>query len=146
MKMLFAFVLSLVMAKGCSDAEKADWKDATIKYSAITRGFNQNIQVAFNKVSISKNQRGQETAVTRDLTDAEKKSLYEAASKLDLDALGNYEAPSNKRAYDGAAIASLTIAYKGKTYGSKSFDHGNPPAELSGIINALTALAPQETE
>jgi hypothetical protein len=51
------------------------------------------------------------------------------------------KAPSQKRFHDGAAAANLTIAYKGKTYESQSFDDGNPPAEIAALVNEATSFA-----
>jgi hypothetical protein len=61
--------------------------------------------------------------------------------KLDLEKLSTYEGPTQKRLYDGAAIANLKVTYKEKQYNSASFDHGNPPVEIEDFIKKVLFVA-----
>jgi hypothetical protein len=65
----------------------------------------------------------------------------EAFQEVDLEEIPNLKAPTEKRFYDGAAIANINIIYKGKTYESNGFDHGNPPLEIEKLVNKITLLA-----
>jgi len=61
-------------------------------------------------------------------------------NKIDLGILPNLKAPTNERSYDGAAFAELKITLKGKTFETKSFDHGNPPMEIQKVVEIVNAL------
>jgi hypothetical protein len=59
---------------------------------------------------------------------------------LDLDLLSQLKAPTEKRLFDGAAIANLKITKQGKTFESQSFDHGYPPAEIEKVVNKMLSF------
>ena len=48
--------------------------------------------------------------------------------------------PTQKRFYDGAAIANLKIRYKNKDYQTSDFDHGFPPVEIEKVVNKIVAM------
>jgi hypothetical protein len=58
--------------------------------------------------------------------------------------LSTYKDPTQKRVYDGAAIAELIINYKEKEYQTKNFDHGYPPVEIEKFVNKLVSLVKEE--
>ena len=78
------------------------------------------------------------------MSEADKNELVEAFRELNLEEIPDLKPPTEKRFYDGAAMADLKIIYKDKTYQSQTFDHGNPPVEIERIVNKLVALATQE--
>ena len=61
-------------------------------------------------------------------------------NKIDLENLPNLKAPTEKRFYDGAAIANLNIIYKGKKYQTSNFDHGFPPMEIKRLFEIVNLL------
>jgi hypothetical protein len=61
-------------------------------------------------------------------------------NKLDLENLTNLKAPTEKRFYDGAAIANLKIIYNGKIYQSSDFDHGFPPMQIKRVVEMINLL------
>ena len=74
------------------------------------------------------------------LSIADRKSLNIAIQELDLESLLQLKAPTDKRLFDGAAIANLKITKQGKRYESQSFDHGYPPAEIEKIVNKMLSF------
>jgi hypothetical protein len=66
--------------------------------------------------------------------------LLSEFNKVDLENLPNLKPPTQKRLYDGAAIAELKITFKGKTFETKSFDHGNPPMEIQKVVEIVNSL------
>lgn len=64
----------------------------------------------------------------------------ESITKLDLKEIEILKPPSTKHQHDGAAGATLIITFEGKTYRVPTFDHGNPPMEISSIIEKIMAL------
>ena len=141
MKFLTMILLTLLMGKGCSDEEKQELGSSVIEYSAMTRGFSYTIQIQDKKVTITKGSR-EKTVETKDISDQDWKSLIAEVSKLQLEQLSNLKAPTEKRFYDGAAIANLKITYQGKEYKTTDFDDGFPPAEIESLVNKITIYKP----
>jgi len=67
--------------------------------------------------------------------------IIAAFQEVSLEELPNLKSPTEKRFYDGAAVANLKITFKGKTYESVAFDHGNPPVEIEKLVTIVTDLA-----
>src|SRR5690606_11955823 len=125
MKTITMIMLTMFLASNCSQKEKEEMRKATIEYKAVTRGSYFHIQIQDEKLSITKNR--DEKAKEYVLSNEDWKELAELFLKVDLEKLETYKGPTEKRFYDGAAIADLRIVYEGKPYQSQSFDHGDPP-------------------
>ena len=69
------------------------------------------------------------------------KKMIDAFQEVDLEGIPNLKGPTEKRFYDGAAIANIKVTYKGRTYETNGFDHGNPPVEIEKLVNCITLLA-----
>jgi hypothetical protein len=65
---------------------------------------------------------------------------------MKLDSLPKLKAPTEKRFYDGAAIANFKITFKDSTYETTSFDHGFPPKEIKKFVNKINSFAKQNDE
>ncbi|MDK2771345.1 MAG: hypothetical protein KYX68_03820, partial [Flavobacterium sp.] len=62
-------------------------------------------------------------------------------SKVDKEGLQNLKAPTEKRFYDGAAIAHFRVIEGDKTYESCAFDGGFPPAEIKEIVDKIIEVS-----
>lgn len=60
--------------------------------------------------------------------------------KIDFKEIEKLIPPSTKHQHDGAAGATLIVAFEGKTYRVPIFDHGNPPVEIKSIVQKIMAL------
>jgi hypothetical protein len=138
MKTAIALFLSLFMISSCACQKNTDMKTAVIEYEAQTRGMYQKVLVENQTVFVAKNR--DEKPVEVKISDEDWIVLTTEFEKLDLEAIPNLKAPTEKRFYDGAAIANLKITYKGKTYETKAFDHGFPPAEIKKIVTKLVSF------
>lgn len=132
------------MTKSCSGQQ--DIKDAKVEYTANTRGHFQKLNLQDHKMIVSTSRETPDAGKTLTLTDAEWNDLVKGFSGIDLDKLSEYKDPTQKRFYDGAAIAHLKVTYQGKEYDSKDFDHGTPPTEIAALVNKMTALAEKAKE
>lgn len=132
------------MAKGCSQEAKNDIANAKIVYTANTRGFYQKITIQNQEISVSSERDSADKGVTSKISDADWKELVGYFEKIELDSLSTYKDPTQKRVYDGAAIAELIINYKEKEYQTKNFDHGYPPVEIEKFVNKLVSLVKEE--
>lgn len=144
MKLLSLLFLTLFLGKGCDSDKQQDMKTAVIEYVANTRGFYRKITIQNQMVTVSKERRGNDNAIAEKISDADWNVLVTAFQELDLDGIPNLKAPTEKRFYDGAAIANLKIIYKEKTYESTSFDHGFPPAEIEKLVNKINSFVKTE--
>lgn len=68
---------------------------------------------------------------------AEINTLIEA---IDLESLRKLEAPSNNRATDTVAEATLTIKMGDVLHISPAFDHGNPPEDIKALVNKVLSI------
>ena len=144
MKILSLLFLTIFLGNGCDSAKAQDIQTAVIEYTANTRGFYQKITVKNQLVTVSKDRNGTDKPIAVKIADADWKELVECFKTIELDSLAKLKAPTEKRFYDGAAIANVKISYKDKTYESASFDHGFPPKEIKKFVTKITALAKKE--
>ena len=141
MKILILFFLTIFLGNGCDSAKAQDIKTAVIEYTANTRGFYQKITVKNQMVTVSKDRDENDKSVPTKISDADWKELVQSFKTMELDSLSRLKAPTEKRFYDGAAIANLKITYKDKTYETTSFDHGFPPKEINKFVNKINSFA-----
>ena len=140
MKLLSLFFLTIFLGKGCDAQKQQDLQTTVIEYVANTRGFYKKITVQNQRVLVSKDRKGDDKPVQIKISDSDWKKLIADFQEINLDEVPNLKAPSEKRFYDGAAIANLKIIYKDKTYESTNFDHGNPPAEIKKLVVLINEL------
>ncbi len=140
MKTILLFLLTIFISKGCSSQAQNDLKNTVLEYTANTRGFYMKIVVKDKTVTVSRDRSGNDKPIVQKVDDADWRALVDAFMKIDLDKLADYNDPTQKRFYDGAAIGSLSVFYKDKAYNSKEFDHGTPPVEIESFIKILLAV------
>lgn len=139
MKIFAMIFLTLFLAKGCDAELKKEMKEANIEYQATSRGFYLNINIQDEKLFMTR-QRDGETKEYK-LKNQDWKDLANLYKKIDIKKLSTYKDPTQKRFYDGAAIANLIVVYEGKTYQTIGFDHGNPPVEIEEFVNKIVSLS-----
>jgi hypothetical protein len=127
----------LLSANSCEDM-----KDTVIEYSAMSRGYYLMIVVKDENVSVSQQRKG-EAKVTK-LSQDELKTIADMVKDIDLEGIPDLKAPTEKRFYDGAAIANLKITRNGEVYESQAFDHGQPPAAIKKLVDKLMTFASEE--
>ena len=146
MKILTFLALLLLVCSGCYsskstfDAEKQNFETLVIQYEANTRGFYQKLVVQNHTISSTNDRKGIKTPIIQKISDSDWNVLLSEFNKVDLENLPNLKPPTQKRLYDGAAIAELKITLKGKTFETTSFDHGNPPMEIQKVVEIVNAL------
>jgi hypothetical protein len=138
MKIISLLFLSLFLGKSCQGQTDVDMETAKIEYTANTRGFYNNVIVE-NKTVLTTNTRNGKP-VSNMLTDAQWDTIVTEFKKVNLEEIPNLKAPTEKRFHDGAAMANLKIAYKGKTYESQTFDNGFPPEQIKKLVETLLSF------
>ena len=143
MKISTLFVSLFLVCIGCNSSKtsiapnKQNYETLVIEYVANTRGFYQKVVVQNHTVSSTNDRNGQEQPSIQKVSDDDWNFLISEFNKVILDEVPNLKAPTEKRFYDGAAIASLKITFNGKT---KDFDDGFPPAEIQKVVEIVNIL------
>lgn len=82
--------------------------------------------------------------IKRNIKSSEWAKVQKLVKKLDLDQVGNWEAPTQERLHDGARATTILFQFgEDRIINSQSFDEGNPPAELKEIYDYLVSLENQ---
>lgn len=137
MKITLFFLLSILIGKGCESDKAQDIESAVIEYTANTRGFYERITVCNHEATVSADRDALDSPKPVKISDADWKALVTALQQVDLEQISNLKAPTDKRFYDGAAIAKLKITYKQQTYETTEFDHGTPPAAIADLVTKI---------
>ena len=137
---VLVFVLGSCNCKKSAIGTSIEMKDIEIQYEANTRGFYNKLVLKNGTISSTKDRDGKENPVFQKVSDADWSALNDEINKVDLENLPNLKAPTEKRFYDGAAIANLKIIYKGKTYQTTDFDHGFPPMQIKRVVEMVNLL------
>ena len=141
MKAITMILLTVFLGKSCSNEAQNDIANATLQYTATTRGFFQKIIVINQKATISRDRNGEKSPEEIAISDKDWKEIISYFEKIDLEKLPTLKDPTQKRFYDGAAIAKLKIRYQDKNYETTDFDHEFPPAEIEKLVNRIVSLA-----
>lgn len=142
MKTATLIFLTLFLAKGCDKELQKEMETSTIEYMANTRGFYLNITIQDEKLFVIKQRDGKPKEF--ELSNADWKEIANLYQKIKIKEIPDYKAPTEKRFYDGAAIATLRIVQNGETFQSQAFDHGTPPVEIEAFVNKIVALVSTE--
>ena len=129
----------------CNSQKKAigtsiEMKDIEVQYEANTRGFYNKLVIKNATISSTNDRDGKENPIVQKVSEVDWNALIQELNKVDLENLSNLKAPTEKRFYDGAAIANLKITYKGKIYQSSDFDHGFPPMQIKRVVEIVNLL------
>jgi hypothetical protein len=144
MKTVALIFLTLLMSKGCSNQAQNDLANSVVQYTANTRGFHMKIIVVNQKATISQGRGVNNVDQTIAISDTDWKELIMEFQKINLEEIPNLKDPTQKRFFDGAAIAELKIRYQDKNYETVSFDHGFPPAAIEKFVNKIVSLAKEK--
>ncbi len=128
----------MLMAETCSQ-NKDQNKDISFTYEMITRGSRAHYTLNKEEIKVIKNM-GSEIKAAEKMTSKEWESLMEKMKDVDVPKIHQLKPPSDKRIFDGAAHAILTIKVGDEVYKSNSFDHGNPPSALKPLVKAILRL------
>ena len=140
MKAITFILLTIFLGKSCSNQAQNDIANSTVQYTATTRGFFLKIIVANQKATISRDRNGEKFPQEIAISDKDWKEIIGYFEKIDLEKVPTLKDPTQKRFYDGAAIANLKIRHQDKNYETTDFDHEFPPAEIEKLVNKIVSL------
>ena len=131
-------ILFLIMITSCA-TQKNNEEIKEVVFDAHTRGSSEKITIVNLNVS---HKTDQETK-TYVLSAEQRKAMEDIISKVKLAEISDLKAPSDKRFYDGAMTAIVSIKTGNKTFTSSSFDDDNPPEELKALVDLLKTFLEQ---
>ncbi|UMY66276.1 MULTISPECIES: hypothetical protein [unclassified Flavobacterium] len=140
MKTLVIAFFSLMLAKGCGDNAQQGLKNASVEYTATSRGFFRKVTLKDHEAIVSKDRNNPDEGTKVRISDADWNELVTAFGRVNLKEIPEMKDPTQKRFYDGAAIANLKVTYAGQSYESKPFDHGFPPEGIAPVVEKLIAI------
>ena len=135
----------MLLGSSCTQKQKADISKAVCVYEANTRGYFRKIIVQNQKVEVFAVRDSKESTMTK-ISDKDWKELLVLFKAAKLADFPKYKDPTQKRFYDGAAIANLSVKYQSKTYQTTDFDNGYPPVEIEKLVNKLLSLVKEKEE
>jgi hypothetical protein len=112
-----------------------------IEYAAHSRGYHLKVVLSNQKALVSQGIAPENPIRELAISDADWKELITYFEAVKLEELSTLKDPTQKRFYDGAAIAHLKIKYKETTYETVDFDHGFPPLEIEKLVHKIVVLA-----
>ncbi len=118
--------------------------DMQLVYEANTRGYFNKITIQNQEMYVSKDRNSKELGTSVKISDADWKELVGYFNAVKLENLATFKDPTQKRFYDGAAIANLKVNHSGKEYHTVDFDNGFPPVEIEKLVNKITSLGTKE--
>ena len=139
MKITFiAFMIILFAANDCSNQDSGSIN--TITYETFTRGSSILYTVTPDKIhrkSTGLNASEDSKSITADNW----KMLMEKLNEVDVSNINQLKVPSDSRASDASLHAILSIRKNDTIYKTNSFDHGNAPAPIKPLVEAILRLA-----
>jgi len=144
MKILTTFFLILFLGKGCDGVTAQDMKTTVIEYTASSRGFYQKITINNQTITVSKDRKGNDKSILLKIDTSDWDELVSYFKEVQLNNMTEIKAPTEKRLYDGAAVANLKITFNEKNYETANFDHGFPPKEIKQLVDKVNSLIKKE--
>ncbi|MBF6608581.1 MAG: hypothetical protein ITG00_07565 [Flavobacterium sp.] len=135
MKIAGLIMMVLFLAKGCENEKAAE--ELILEYTANTRGFYERITIEGQAAYVTSDRDATTRGESVKISDSDWKNLVALFMAADIEGMHALKAPTEKRFYDGAAIAKLKVTLNGKVYESAEFDHGMPPAEIAALVNKI---------
>lgn len=123
-----------------SDVVQDNYKKFAVIYETSTRGSFEHIEVSKAEIKISKD-RSLKNIETYECNPQDWKALNELLSNAVVENLDLLKAPTDKRLYDGAAHATLSVIKGDVVMMTPTFDHGAPPKEIESIVNKILSMA-----
>lgn len=98
----------------------------------------------FKKVTTERNGEIKEDFVRKESGESKYwTDITNLVSEINLSEIENWEAPTQKRFYDGARGAVLKITFGDTEYVSQTFDEGEPMAEFKELYDYLVSVVNQ---
>lgn len=110
-----------------------------IEYTASSRGTYK--QIIINKKTISTITKRGGKPIVKNCSSNDWNRIIKNLKPVEVANISELEPPSKDFQFDGAAITRLKITKDGKDYETQSFDHGNPPKEITELVKEILSIS-----
>ncbi|MFP9097448.1 hypothetical protein ACLI09_00210 [Flavobacterium sp. RHBU_24] len=153
MKKALSILILLTVTMGCCSSKKTaqastDRKGQGLQfeYTALTRGSYKKVIATAEGLKVTNGRDAEPQNVAISTADWNNMvDFYQKNIEKKLSGLQDLEAPSKKHQYDGALAATFTVMIGDQLFRTPTFDHGNPPAQVKGLVDEMIRLAGMET-
>ena len=139
--MKISFLVLIMMFFSTNNCSKQEIDSVeSFTYETFTRGSSTMYTVTPDKIQVKStglNSNENSNNITRE----QWTSLVNTAQNINVSEMNKLKAPSDSRASDAALHAILSVRKNDTIYKTNSFDHGNPPAEVKPLVEAILRLA-----
>lgn len=117
----------------------SSYNDMILEYAANSRAFHLNIKINKKLTLVLKSRNGE--SIQKNTSNSNWTIITGLVKKMDIQKLSSLEPPSKNHEFDGAHLAHLTISNGNAIYETQTFDHGNPPSEISELVKEMLSIA-----
>ncbi|WP_159022396.1 hypothetical protein [Formosa sp. L2A11] len=138
----FTIIVTIILCTACGITKNSAviaQNDVLIEYKAVTRGYFLEIRIENQEILVKTEQHGPDKIGS--ISKEEWNILMDDLHTVDLKTLPTLEAPSMKRAHDGAASARLQITEDDTLYSTTEFDHENPNTKIKPLVDFILTLS-----
>ena len=128
-----------------SDAVKDNYQKILVIYQATSRGYFEYISVSQSEIALT-NDRSLKTMNSYPCKPNDWSMLKKLIDDADVENLDSLKAPTDKRLYDGAPHATLSIIKGDVEMMTPTFDHGAPPEKIKTLVNKVLSMAENATK
>ncbi|WP_299366927.1 META domain-containing protein [Winogradskyella sp.] len=122
------------------DLVKENYSKTLVTYKVLSRSKFDYIQISKSEIVTSKD-RNLKTMNSYPCKAEDWEALNKILNEVDVEHLDQLEAPTDKRLYDGAAHATLSVIKGDVEMMSPTFDHGMPPKEIEALVNKVLSIS-----
>lgn len=135
---IIAFIFMFLATNDCTNQDMDSV--TSLSYETFTRGSSTMYNITPEMIEI-KSTGLNKSESSLQISEEEWNGLLEKLQKIDASKINQLKAPTDSRASDAALHAILSIRKNDTIYKTNSFDHGQPPAEIKPLVEAILTLA-----
>lgn len=141
MKTLLILISFLFLRPTCYEQTTKNMENILMEYEFYSRASYSKILINNQTIKLYKTREALQPNFEKHISLVDQEKLSKLFSKINLETIYTLKDPTQKRFYDGAAIAILRIKVQKKEYQSTNFDHGNPPNEIKQLVDKINEIA-----
>lgn len=141
MKTILILMVSFFINNSCNEQKFQNMDNTLLEYEFYSRGSYSKIVLNNKTIKTFSARNLSKPSTEKKITAADLKILTNLYSKLKLNTISTLKSPTQKRFYDGAAIAVFIVKTPKGNYQSTEFDHEDAPGEIKKIVDKINQIA-----
>lgn len=148
MNLFTIYFTLMVMITSCNSTKTVHSNNSTVDlekyptvltYSAFSRGFFEELIITKTNFTVYKDYE-KLNPISKKITPKKWEDCLNLLRQFNLKNLPNLKSPTNRRQFDGAAFAQLTVIQNGDTIQSSRFDHKSPPEDIKPLVEYILSI------